>query len=60
MLLIIFIEDFDVLDFVEDDELDLLVLDYVLDDEVVGLVYRKRAVLVGCGLLDLHKKECNR
>ena len=38
MLLLIFVQDFDVLDIVKDNKLDLMVLDDILNHQIVGFV----------------------
>ncbi len=54
MFLSVFVEDFDMIDIMKSDELDLVVWEDVLDDKVVCLVDREGG-LVGVGLLDIHK-----
>ena len=54
MFLSIFVEDFDMIDVMKSDELDLVVWEDVLKDEVVGLVDGEGG-LVRIGLLDVHK-----
>ena len=55
----IFVEDFDVLDFMKDGGLDLMILDYVLDNKVVGLVDGiGRVSLLFLWLLQFHYFGC--
>jgi hypothetical protein len=54
VFLSVFVEDFDMIDIMKSDELDLVVWEDVLDDKVVGLVDREGG-LVGVWLLDIHK-----